>query len=357
MSLYFGDRNISVLISATKEYENKFLNKSIIVTDEAEIPIKKLSGSGGVAELTAYLTSLGVTAPNLVTGVTKFLSQTDVSGNPIVPEYYYVIGKAEADVTVSVDLITTAIEAAEPLYDFYAIAPVFESVLFNEWFVTFGNSKRRIMVAFTLDPNTVISAAEQTERAIGIYDGYEAPGEFKNCAWLGRSLSPDSATDWMNRTLATCTPDVLTDAEVDTLESRGLNGYRTVRGVNVTTGSRTFANTSDNNSYIDTIIFRDNIVYNVAGALFTMFVNNEKLGMGDAAENLVRSTISKVLNAMGALGIIATIGKGYAYEVTVPTITSAMRSVRELTGVKFTYVQNVTMEKITVTGEELLEWV
>jgi len=41
----------------------------------------------------------------------------------------------------------------------------------------------------------------------------------------------------------------------------------------------------------------------------------------------------------------------------VPAITSAMRSARELTGVVFEFVPTIPMEKITVTGQELLEWI
>lgn len=353
--LFFGNRDIDVSITAAQTYKFAYLNKCLLITDEADISIQKLNGKTAVSELETYLEDNTLTAPNLVEALTLFTGQTDNSGNTILPEYVYVIGAEEANVTTSTDLIETAIEAVVDQYDFYCLVPVFESPVFNEFFATFGNTNKRIMMPYTTTQTTEVTDAEKSTRICGIYD---AEDEYKNAAWAGRVVSYDELIAFKWKFLTGCTTDNLTDSEVSTLEENGYNGYREVRSLGETTGSRTFYNTADNDSFIDTIIVRDNIIYNVANALSSMFKTNEKVPMGDRGRKLVEQAISTALNYCGQKELIEQFEDGtYQYSITVPTITATMRSTRELTDVEFTYVPSYGMEKITVTGSEILEWI
>jgi hypothetical protein len=353
--LFFGNRDIDVSITASQTYKFAFLNKCLFITDEADISIQKLDGKTASSELSAYLSDNSKTAPNLEAAITKFIGQTDNSGNSILPEYVYVIGAAELDVTASTSLIEAAIEAVVDQYDFYCLVPVFESIPLNTWFATFGNTNKRIMMPYTTTQNLAVTDAEKSIRICGMYD---AEDEFKNAAWAGRVVSYDELIAFKWKYLTGCTTDDLTDSEVGSLEESGWNGYREVRSLGETTGSRTFYNTADNDSFIDTIIIRDNIIYNVANALSSMFKTNEKVAMGDAGRKLVEQAISTALNYCGQKDLIEQFEDGtYQYSITVPTITATMRSTRELTGVEFTYVPAYSMEKITVDGYEILEWI
>ena len=351
--LFFGNRDINVSITAETRFQFAFLNKTLIATDEADIPIQKFST---VTELTDYLTDNTLTAPNLVAAVTKFLGQTDVSGNSILPEYFYVIGADIADVTADITTLTAAIEAGTAANDFYNLVPIFESVLWQTWFATYGNTNRRISSIFTATQNKVVTDPEKSSRIFGIYDGAAAI-QYSNAAWSGRVISQAELVGFKFKKLTGITTDALSDANVSTLEDAGWNGYRTVRGRGETTGSRALDNSSDNESHIDTIITRDNIVYNVAASLHDMFRQNETVQMDIRGRSLVNRAISSALTFLGQKELIAQFEDGsYQFVVNVPTITGAMRSARELTGVTFTYVPNVGMESITVTGQEILEF-
>lgn len=353
--LFFGNRDITVSISAAQAYSFSYLNKSLIITDEAEIPFSKLSGKGAVTELEAILTGLGVEAPKLTEALTKFITQADNSGNSVLPEYVYVIGEAEPDIAASTSLLEAAIESVVDSNDFYCLIPVFESVSFNTWFAGWGNTNKRIMMPFTKTKGKEVTDVEKSVRICGIYDPEE---EGKNAAWAGRVVSMSSLVAWKWKFLTGCNTDLLTGAEVSTLEKAGWNGYRKVRSSGETTGSRTFSNTQETPDFIDTIVKRDNIIYNVANALSAMFKKNEIVPMGDSGRQLVKQAIGAALNASGSYGLISQFeDKTYQYSITVPEITADMRSARELTDVEFTYVPKYAMEKITVDGQELLEWV
>lgn len=357
--LFFGNRDIDVKISAAPRFQFGFLNKVVIVTDEDDIPIQKLNGDSAVTELETYLTDNTLTAPKLVQALTVFVGQTDNSGNPIVPEYVYVLGKTEVDVSANVDLLTADIEAASSANDFYGIVPVFESEPFNTWFQTWGASKRRVMSIFTVTQNKELLDTEKSDRILGIYDGQRSGGiEFKNAAWFGRVLSYDEIIAYKWKKLNGVTTDLLGDGDVSSLEDEGWNGYREVRGVGETTGSRTTANTNVSNSFIDTNIVRDNIVYNVAGALHDLFRQQEIVPMGEIGKKMVESAMSTALTFAGSKGLINQFeDSSYQFSIDVPDITAAMRSARELTDVKFTFVPTIPMESIEVTGDEILEWI
>lgn len=431
--LFFGNRDINVSIQAATRFQFGFLNKSLLVTDEDDVPFTKLStmaelvtvlenaktGTDGIDSTTDFITEaahglldddiilftelmggtglvidtnyyvinkttdtfqlsatqgganiditadstsftykrlLSDTAPNLIAAVTIFLGQSDNSGNAVIPEYFYVVGATEADVTNSISLIITLITSATPANDFYNMVPVFESIPWNTWVTTWGVTNKRISMIYTtgMGPWT---APEKSPRICSIFDMQASP-EWKNAAWSGRVISYASLIAFKWKKLTGMTGDALSDAMVSSLEGNGRNGYRDVRGIGETTGSRTTENVAETGSYIDTIIIRDNIIYNVAGALHDIFRQNEIIPMGDGGRVMVIQAISAALNFLGGAGLINQFENGsYQYKVTVPDITSAMRSARELTGVVFEYVPTIPMEKITVTGKELLEWI
>lgn len=357
--LFFGNRDINVKIQAQPRFQFGFLNKTLLATIEADIPLLKLNGDAAKAELQKYLTDNSLTAPNLLKAVEIFVGQSDNSGNPIVPEYLYVIGEKNTTEALSITDLTLAIEAATPSNDFYGIVPVFYNAEFNTWFQTYGAGKRRVMCTYTDNKSIVLADTEKSDRILGIYDG-KASGaiEFKNAAWFGRVLSYNDLIAYKWKRLNGVTTDKLLDGDVSSLEDKGFNGYREVRGMGETTGSRTTLNTNVSNSFIDTNIVRDNIIYNVAGALHDLFRQTEIVPMGEIGRKMVDKAISSALVYCGSRGLINQFDDGsFQFKVDIPKITAAMRSARELSGVSFTFVPTIPMESIEVTGEEILEWI
>jgi hypothetical protein len=353
--LFFGNRDINVSIVAAQRFQFGFLNKCLLVTDEDDIPLQKLDGKTAEAALQTYLTDNTLTAPNLQAGLTAFISQADNSGNSIIPEYVYVIGATEVDVDASITLIEAAIDAVVGANDFYCLIPTFDTALWQTYMATFGNTHRRISMVYDPVKNRALADSEKSSRICGIYD---PESEYKNAAWAGRVVSYKDLIAFKWKFLTGMTTDALPDGDVSTLEEAGWNGYREVRGLGETTGSRTTKNVAETSDYIDTIIIRDNIIYNVAGALHDMFRQNEIVPMGDNGRKLVEQAMGAALNFAGSRGLIQEFEDGtYQYSINVPAITAAMRSARELTDVEFTFVPTIPMEKITVTGQEILEWI
>ena len=64
--MYYND--INVKIEEAFEPSVGLINRALLVTHEAAIPFKKLSGANAVKELEAYLTANTLTAPLLEIG-------------------------------------------------------------------------------------------------------------------------------------------------------------------------------------------------------------------------------------------------------------------------------------------------
>lgn len=357
--IFMGNNDIAVSISSRTSYKYGYLNKCLIITDDAEVPFTKLDGATADTALAKLLETQGVKSEKLTKAINLVISQVDNSGITITPEYVYIIGKKIEEGTATYSELFEAIEEVTRANDFYCLVPLFEDVSFNEWFVIYGNSKKKTAITYTTEKLKAFLANQKPNRMYCMYDGQSSGEvEFKNVALAARVMMYDSLIAYKWKTLAGVTTDEISDTEVSTMAALGINGYREVRSLGETTGSRAMSNTADTDVFFDEIIIKDNIIYNVAVGLNTMFKSNEIVPMGNVGSSLVLNAISSALAACGDDGLIEPYENGsYKYSVSIPTITANMRSVRELSGVTFKYLPTIPVEAITVKGTELLEWV
>ena len=348
--LYFGNQDVKVLIDKAQIMTLGTLNKILIATNEATIPAMALSGTGGIDELNDYLTENTLTAPKLLKAVTIALGQQDVSGNKLIPAYLFVLGveATGGDNEAVFQAIKDFDETKEA--DFYGIAATFEDVKFEEWAQLYA--PRHLFATYTTTDRE-LSDKSKSDRIFGMNYKSKADEEFNHIAWLSRCLFKDELVGWKFKSLNGVTTDSLTDGAVQLLEKRGWNGYRNVRGLGQTTSSIC----TDMNTHIDSTYVRDTIVYNVANTLTDMFVQNEIVPMGYEGKKLITGYLESALQYCGSIGLIeVNANGGYNYEINIPNFTKQMKSLRELRGDLFTYQPNIPLEKIVVTGKEVLEW-
>lgn len=342
--IYFGDADIKVKISTEKSYMGGNLNKVILVTGEAAIPLAVFAGNGGYAALQAHLVSLGKTAPELLKATQLLLTQIDNNGNEIIPEYFYVLGVPSS----SADMVAQLLAAADAC-DYYGIVPTDHGTEFLKALVTeVLVPKHRIAIVSyplkTLEANYAVS-----DRVICIHDENM---EHKNAAWAGRVLQYEKFIGWKWKNLAGCSVEALTPTEQQAAIASKLNIYKYIRGRASTSGSLA---TAAEEAHIDSTIAKDIIVMNVATSLLDMFTSNEILTLGFHGKVEVEKAIRTALIYCGSLGLIeSNEDNTYQYTVTVPDITAEMRQSRKLKGVKFSYVLATNMETIEVDGLELL---
>ena len=179
--IFMGNNDIAVSISSQTSYKYGYLNKCLIITDDAEVPFTKLDGATADTALAKLLSTQGVTSEKLTKAINLVISQVDNSGITITPEYVYIIGKNIEEGTAIYSELFEAIEEVTRANDFYCLVPLFEDVSFNGWFVTYGNSKKKTAITYTTEKLKAFLSNQKSNRMYCIYDG-ESSGEveFKN---------------------------------------------------------------------------------------------------------------------------------------------------------------------------------
>ena len=362
---YYDDVNISI-VAATR-FQLGLMNKLLLTTGEDDIDddgkLLKLSGATAKAELEEWLTANSKVAPKLVKAVELATSQQDSSGNVITPQYIYVAGAKITDYSTAIDVsaLTTLIQDNTSIEsEWWMLVPVEYNLKYNEWAQTFVATYSKTLCMEINDKTYVPVSNEKLNRIIAIYNGKqdgtgdekERTDEYFNAAWAGRCVTPEALTAWKFKTLIGCTgytQDELTTAEVNTLETNLINTYLYRYGRDTTDGSFT---TLSNTDYIDTMFKRDNIVANMRYALFTWLSTQEHPTVFDTAE--IQAVMERVLNFAVDKGFIAVVDNVSQYRVTVPQPTEQEAAERHLKNVSFEFTPNESVEKITITGEELL---
>lgn len=184
---------------------------------------------------------------------------------------------------------------------------------------------------------------------IGIY--HLEDDEAIDAAWLGdvANLTVGSVT-WKFRNLKGITPDVLTSAELKSLETLHLQGYTTVYGHDQTTEGRTLSG-----EYIDLlhgVLWVQNEMQN---KLEKLLQDNGKIPYEQRGINMILAVGTTVLEAATEQGIILTdsvTGKG---DYTITATARADQSKEDLSkrhygGLSFTYHASGAIHSITVHG-------
>ena len=246
------NNDIKVTIEEAFEPSVGLINRALLVTHEATIPFTKLSGANAVTELETYLETY-LTAPLLVQAVTVLVSQTDSSGNPIFPDYIYILGEvvedyaSATDVSAITDLITanTTVES-----DFWGIIPVKYNLKLVEWLVTFCASKQKAFFVDIESKTFTITDLQKSARGYMIYNGRsgdQASQQFAAGVY-GRCFSGESLVGVKFKTVTGITSykqATLSDSEVSTLATNGVNTYLYRYGKGSIDGS--FTTDSDGN--------------------------------------------------------------------------------------------------------------
>lgn len=351
--LFFGNADVKALIEKASKYTLGKLDKILLCTIEEDIPAMALSGSDGKAELQKYLTDNSKNAPLLLKAVETALGQEDNSGNKLTTEYLFVIGAKDIEGKKEImEAIETFDKTKEA--DFYAILPLFESPEFEAWAQTY--TPNHMFGTFTTNKREIADKGK-SGRIVG--QSYTLKGEnsdeneFNTVAWFARMLFSNKFGGWKFKKLNGVTADVLTDGDVAQLTKVGWNGCRNVRGKGQTTSSIC----TDGITHADETLIRDTVIYNVANTLMDMFDNEEIIPMGYEGKKIINAYMDQALMYCGTLGLIE-VGEdgGYLYKVNIPEFTAAMKSLRELTGMTFEFSPNIPLEKIVVTGKEILAW-
>lgn len=358
--MYYNDMNVSITEAFAPQVG--LINRALIVTPEAAIPFMKLSGGNAKKELETYLTANTKTAPLLVKAVDLATTQSDTSGNAIIPDYVYVCGAVIANfgTTTDVSALTNLIEANTTVEsNFWGIIPVDYNYKFMEWAVGFCNSKAKGLFVDIEVKNFAMDDLKKSSRIYAIYNG--KTGEQLNQqfapAVYGRVFGGTDLKGTKFKTLAGCTgytSATLTDAEVSTLAQNGVNTYLKRYGRSTLDGS--FTTDSDGTqkvvNHIDEMYVRDNIKYNLVKNIYYWLNETELASMSDYAE--LEAVVNTVLNSFADMGFIATENGIKQFIVDVPVPTSQDRAERLMKGT-FKYLPNAAIEWVTVTGEEVLK--
>ena len=356
------NNDIKVTIEEAFEPSVGLINRALLVTHEAAIPFTKLSGANAVTELEALLLAGTLTAPLLVQAVTVLVSQTDSSGNPIFPDYIYILGAVVADYATATDVsdVTDLITANTTVEsDFWGIIPVKYNLKLVEWLVTFCASKQKTFFIDIESKTFTITDLQKSARGYMIYNGRsgdQANQQFAAGVY-GRCFSGESLVGVKFKTvtgISSYKPATLSDSEVSTLATNGVNTYLYRYGKGSIDGS--FTTDSDGNlkavNHIDEMYIRDNIKYNLIKNIYLWLNSSEMASMSDYAE--LESVVTSVLSTFADDGFIATIEGLKQFYVNVPIPTSSNRNERLLEGT-FKYIPNGAAEWVTITGQEVFD--
>lgn len=175
---------------------------------------------------------------------------------------------------------------------------------------------------------------EAITRTGGIY--HSQIGVPAAAAWMGKELpkNPGKST-WAHKTLATVSADSLTSSERSAIEGKKWSWYGRAGGVNIT-----FEGATPAGEFLDLIHQSDFVTARVKEAVFSPFINNDKVAQTDAGIELVLSAVRSVLkqcedSGPGADYPIFAPGTIVVDPLTMDDIVTADRAARIMRGVKF----------------------
>lgn len=292
-------------------------------------------------------TATGASSPISITGT----NPGDWFSIEVVDVNTQKVKMTHADPGVATDL--AAIKLADG--DFYTVYNLFNSELMAGAIASWVESNKKTFMCDTNVTEAVITATGNGEllddlktgaftRSYGFY--HQAPNEFAGAALLGRCMptTPGSET-WALKTLAGVTITQLTATHKTNLQARNANGYEGIGSVGVT-----FDGKVGSGEYFDVTRFLDWFENTAATRVFNALIAEDKdpytePGMAKIGSE-VRGAIKEGIAAGGIDG-------DQVWSVTVPKIadvTTADKTARKLTGVKFKFVLAGAIQSVTILG-------
>jgi hypothetical protein len=189
-------------------------------------------------------------------------------------------------------------------------------------------------------------------RTLGIFSGSELLS-YSGAALLGKilPLTPGSYTA-AYKTLSGVPADpssILTGTVVNNLTANNFNYYTTFKGVNVV-----ISGVTPSGEFLDTVIGIDWLKDAIQTALFTLLVQNLKIGYDDDGVQTCVNVIKGVLKLGIQNGLLAKSPKPVVTAPLVADVAAANVAQRNLPNVAFSATLDGAIQGLTVTGSVVL---
>ena len=283
------------------------LNKTVIVTDQKDADFKYYTDSATVAE------DFGNNSDTYKM-VEVFLSQIDGSGNILKPDFFGVLGvaKGEAD--------------TDEVYAEKVKAALIE-ILGEEWYavITLINNSEMLKVLrpflvenrkyYIAEVNTYpVDDVSKCPRILGYYN--PTSEEYKAAAFAGATITVGAGAKCSSVEVAGVTADVSGGKKQDlTKNNLTFTEKRTSEGYIVANGGMALDGT-----YMDETTALDAIIVNMNENLDKTMIK-KGFRQDDRGYALMEATLTKVMDEMGAAGLIAISNGNYEY-IVYPIIQS-----------------------------------
>lgn len=293
------------------------LNKVLIVTHEKNADFKYYTNSKDVA------TDFGDNS-EVFKLVEIFLSQTDGSGNILKPDFFAVIGIEGTEVEGEEALKTYAEKVKTNLNDainenWYGLLTTLNNKVMFEILTPYLTENRKIYISEVNE--YPVDDKAKSDRILAIYNPTKS--DYKAAAYAGAVITPGAGSKCSMVKLSGVTADVaggkkqeLTQNNITFIEKRTSNGYLVANG-----------GLSLSGVYLDETTAIDCIIVNLNENLEKALIN-KGFKQDDRGYALLEETLYKVMEEMGALGLIAILNKNYEYVVYPVTQTQTEREQR-----------------------------
>lgn len=264
----------------------------------------------------------------------------------------FVLGCDHADPGVATDL--AAINVADNTW--YCLVTMYNSDAYVKAAAAWVNSNKKVYIADVSESLAVTAASDGTQgtlddlktldysRTAGVY--HPRPSEMIAAAWAGSRLPYDAGSEtWKFAQLEGVSATNLTSTQRTNLTNRNANFYETIAGVSIMSEGTTV-----DGDYIDVRRGLDWIESDMAAGVFTALAGAKKVPYTNAGIAIVEAQVRATLKRAVKRGVIAD---DPAFTVTVPRVadvSSADKSARLLTDVKFSATLAGAIHKTTISG-------
>jgi hypothetical protein len=219
-----------------------------------------------------------------------------------------------------------------------------------------GSSNPKLFVAQSddagiIDATVTSDIASQVQalsrfRTVVVYHALDA--EYHDLGWLGGQLPTDPGSiSWAFKSIASVTPDDLTDSEKNAAFSKAANTYTTINGLNITEQGKTSDSPFE---WIDVIRGVDWMTINIAADILDLLAQLDKLPYTNNGLDLVKSTVLNRLRIAQGQGILTDDSDPVVTVPSIASIPATDRANRVLNNVKFTGILAGAIVRINVRG-------
>lgn len=317
-------------------------------------------GSATVAEICTALTTeinTGTGAFTATDNTTYVSVAADVAGATFVYQDYNLARLKLTDITATTTTLSADLDAAILVdSDWYGLtlvnqceADINAGALWIE-----ANERVMTMNSGDFDVQDASSTTDIASDLQGFSYARTVPqyhkniGEFSGAAWMGKMFpyqNPPGQATWKFKTLAGISTDILTETQINALEDKNCNYYKTTGGAGTT-----YNGIAADGSFIDNTIGVDWIRARLRERIFGLLKNNLKIPYTDAGVNLVVAEVKAQLDDAINAGILAA---NPAPTVTAPKVADISdndKANRILPDIEFTATTAGAIHSVVING-------